>query len=369
MQHTPPVPGRARTLSLGLAAGLAVVLSGALSGCSLGGTSDAPDEAKGGGKRVVLATHESWAVPKDVLKEFTRQTGYKVTVQAVGDAGALTNKLVLTKGAPIADAVYGIDNTFASRAVDEGVLDPHTPQALPASAERFALPDAEASERLTPIDYGDVCVNVDDAWFADHGVEPPQTLADLTDPKYKGLFVTPGASTSSPGLAFLLATIAEFGEDGWREYWADLMANDTRVTAGWTDAYTVDFTAGGGGGDRPIVLSYASSPPFTIPKGADEPTTSALLDTCFRQVEYAGVLAGAENPEGARALVDFMVSPTFQKALPDNMYVFPVDESVPLPELWARWAEVDPDPLTVDPGQVAEHRDEWLTDWAEITTR
>jgi thiamine transport system substrate-binding protein len=147
------------------------------------------------------------------------------------------------------------------------------------------------------------------------------------------------------------------------------MANDTRVTAGWTDAYTVDFTAGGGGGDRPIVLSYASSPPFTIPEGGDEPTTSALLDTCFRQVEYAGVLEGAANPEGAKALVDFMQGETFQAALPENMYVFPVDDSVELPDVWAKWAKTPEEPLSVDPATIAENRDEWLTTWGEITTR
>lgn len=347
-----------------------LLLSLALTACSLGGASTAPDSQDGPpSKEVVLATHEAWAMPKQVLAEFTRQTGYRVQVQTSGDAGALTNKLVLTKDDPIADAVFGIDNTFASRAVEEGVLAEHSPQAVPESAADYELPDEEAAAALTPVDFGDVCVNVDNAWFARKGIEPPRTLADLTEPRYQDLFVTPGASTSSPGLAFLLATIAEFGEEGWQDYWEKLMANGTRVTAGWTDAYTVDFTAGGGGGDRPIVLSYASSPPFTIPEGADRPTTSALLDTCFRQVEYAGVLEGANNPEGARALVDFMLTPTFQAALPDNMYVFPVDRSVELPDGWARWAETARRPLSMDPDRVAEQRDEWLTTWAEITTR
>lgn len=342
------------------------------SACSLGGTSDeTPDEAAGDAenKEVVLASHESWSVPEQVLAEFTRETGYTVEVEAAGDAGALTNKLVLTKGSPIADAVYGVDNTFASRAVDEGVFVDYAPSDPPASAEELELPDDAGAAALTPVDYGDVCVNVDDVWFEKEGIEPPSTLDDLVDPTYKGLFVTPGATTSSPGLAFLLATVAEYGEDGWEKYWEDLMANDTRITAGWTDAYTVDFTAGGGGGDRPIVLSYASSPPFTIYKGGDRPTTSALLDTCFRQVEYAGVLEGAANPEGAKALVDFMQGETFQAALPENMYVFPVDDSVALPDVWAQWAKTPEDPLSVDPATIAENRDDWLTTWGEITTR
>ncbi|HEU4513504.1 MAG TPA: thiamine ABC transporter substrate-binding protein [Nocardioidaceae bacterium] len=348
----------------------------AVSSCSLGGgtADDTADEGTGStagpaDKQVVLATHESWNVPAKLMKQFTRETGYEVTVEAAGDAGALTNKLVLTKGSPIGDVVFGVDNTFASRAVEEGVFADHEPADQPASASMFEMPDQAGNEALTPVDFGDVCMNVDDVWFQDEGIEPPKNLADLTEKTYQDLFVTPGATTSSPGLAFLLATIAEFGEDGWEQYWEELMANGTRITSGWTDAYTVDFTAGGGDGDRPIVLSYASSPPFTIPEGGTEPTTSALLDTCYRQVEYAGVLEGAENPEGAQAFVDFMVGPDFQAALPENMYVFPVDESVELPDLWARWAKVPDQPLSVDPAEVAANRDEWLTTWGEITTR
>ncbi len=342
------------------------VSTAALAACSVGGGSS--DQSGGTGKTVVVASHDSWAMSKKVLAEFTRKTGYTVKVEPNGDAGQLTNKLVLTKGSPIADMVYGIDNTFASRAVEEGVLADYTPADLPASAATYALDVPQQAAQLTPVDYGDVCVNIDDTWFARHGVTPPKTLDDLTKPAYRGLFVTPGASTSSPGLAFLLATVAKYG-DAWPAHWEKLMANGTKITSGWSDAYEVDFTAGGGGGDRPIVLSYASSPPFTIPKGATKPTTSALLDTCFRQVEYAGVLAGAKNPAGARAFLGFMEQKSFQEALPDNMYVFPVDAQATLPGDWAKYAKVATKPYTVAPADVAKNRDTWLREWSDVTTR
>jgi thiamine transport system substrate-binding protein len=347
---------------------LASVLSlTVVASCSVsGGTAD---ESEGSAdKTVVVASHDSWAMPKSVLARFTKETGYTVEVQPNGDAGQLTNKLVLTKGSPIADVAYGIDNTFASRAVDEGVLVDHTPKDPPASASDYALADAAEAAQLTPVDFGDVCVNIDDAWFRKRGKTPPKTLDDLTEPAYKGLFVTPGATTSSPGLAFLLSTIAAYGDD-WPSYWKRLMANDTKLTSGWSDAYEVDFTAGGGGGDRPIVLSYASSPPFTIPEGGDRPTTSSLLDTCFRQVEYAGVLKGAANPDGAKAFVDFMTQRPFQEALPDAMYVFPVDEQAALPPAWAKFAKVAPEPFTVPPREIAENRDAWLREWGDITSQ
>jgi thiamine transport system substrate-binding protein len=334
--------------------------------CSVGGTTGGTSGSDG--KTVVVATHDSWAMSKKVLEEFTAKTGYTVKIEPNGDAGQLTNKLVLTKGSPIADMTYGIDNTFASRAVDEGVLADYTPKGLPSSASSYALKDPTDARQLTPVDYGDVCVNIDDAWFKQHKVTPPRTLDDLTKPEYKGLFVTPGASSSSPGLAFLLTTIAAYG-DHWPDYWSKLMANGTKITSGWSDAYEVDFTAGGGKGDRPIVLSYSSSPPFTIPKGASKPTTTALLDTCFRQVEYAGVLKGAKNPAGAKAFIDFMTRKSFQRALPDNMYVYPVDRTVALPADWAKYAKTAPEPFTVPPAEIAKNRSTWLSQWSDVTTR
>jgi thiamine transport system substrate-binding protein len=334
--------------------------------CSVGGTTDGTSGS--GGKTVVVATHDSWAMSKKVLEEFTAKTGYTVKIEPNGDAGQLTNKLVLTKGSPIADMTYGIDNTFASRAVDEGVLADYTPKGLPSSASSYALKDPTDARQLTPVDYGDVCVNIDDAWFKQHKVTPPRTLDDLTKPEYKGLFVTPGASSSSPGLAFLLTTIAAYGGH-WPDYWSKLMANGAKITSGWSDAYEVDFTAGGGKGDRPIVLSYSSSPPFTIPKGASKPTTSALLDTCFRQVEYAGVLKGAKNPAGAKAFIDFMTQKAFQRALPDNMYVYPVDRTVALPADWTTYAKTAPEPFTVAPAEIAKNRSTWLSQWSDVTTR
>jgi thiamine transport system substrate-binding protein len=343
---------------------LAVLL--AITSCSVvGGDDDKTDVDPGPPDEVVLVTHESFVMSDELIAQFEQESGYDLEIKASGDAGALTNKLVLTKDNPTGDAVFGIDNTFGSRAIDEGVLEPYGAE-LPEGAETYAL-EGDDEQRLTPVDTGNVCVNVDDTWFAAEGLEPPTTLEDLTKPAYADLFVTPGATTSSPGLAFLLATIAEYG-DAWPDYWTRLLDNGTKLTEGWTDAYQVDFTQGGGGGDRPIVLSYDSSPAFTV-DGKGGTTTSALLDTCFRQVEYAGVLAGAANPAGAEALVDFMVGPDFQAALPEAMYVFPVDAAAPLPPDWAKFAVQPEEPYVVDPAEVAANRDAWLTEWSDVTSR
>ena len=339
----------------------------ATSACSaVGGSATDGDRTEGAApSEVVLVTHESFGLPDELVAQFEEETGFTLTTRAAGDAGTLSTKLALTAGDPTGDVAFGVDTTFASRTIDEDVFDTYEP-TLPEGAEDYALP--EGADRLTPVDVGHVCVNVDTTWFAEKDLAPPASLEDLTEPAYQGLFVTPGASTSSPGMAFLLSTIAEYGDD-WPAYWERLLANGARVVEGWSDAYYTDFTQGGEDGTRPIVLSYDSSPAFTLSEDGTKSTTAALLDTCFRSVEYAGVLAGAANPEGAQALVDFLLSEDVQAALPESMYVFPVSSAVDLPEDWARFAEQPTDPYAVDPAEISANREAWLTEWTDVTTR
>jgi thiamine transport system substrate-binding protein len=342
-----------------------LALTWPLAACSVvGEKSDDTDQSSDNGT-VVLVTHESFQLPKKVVREFEDESGYDLETRAAGDAGTLTTKLVLTKDNPTGDVAFGVDNTFASRAVEEGVFAEHGVE-LPAGAEDYALEGA-AADLLVPVDNGNVCVNVDRTWFADHHLQPPTSFEDLADPAYRGLFVTPSALSSSPGLAFLLATIAEYG-DAWPDYWERLIANDTLVVDGWEDAYFGDFTQGSEKGTRPIVLSYDSSPAFTIADDGTS-TTRALLDTCFRQVEYAGVLDGADNPEGARALIEFLLTTTVQRELPESMFVFPVVDGVELPPAWKKHAEQPASPYTLDPTEIATNRESWLEEWRDIVTR
>ncbi len=359
-----------------------VLVSGSLlalaltAGCSTMGESgskatEPPPSAQGGtadnevGGQVVLISHDSFNLPKKLVADFERDSGIDLVTRSVGDAGTLATKLSLTKDNPTGDLSFGVDNTFASRPLDEGVFATYQP-ALPAGAEEFALD--EGSEQLTPIDVGHVCVNVDTTWFDKHSITPPETLADLADRTYQDLLVTPGASTSSTGMAFLLSTIAAYGDD-WPTYWTSLLDNGAKVVDGWEDAYYGDFTQGGAKGARPIVVSYDSSPAFTVPKGSDTSSTAALLDTCFRQVEYAGVLEGAANPAGAEAVIDWLLSDEVQAALPTSMYVFPVSDDVEVPTDWAEFAVQPTDPFSVPPADIAANRDQWLSEWTDLVTR
>lgn len=307
---------------------------------------------------VTVVTHDSFAIPDTLVADFEARTGLKVTFAAPGDAGMLTNQLVLTKDQPLGDVAYGVDNTFASRVADAGVFADYTSGApAAADAAKFAVPGAG---NLTAVDYSDVCLNIDLGYFSSHDLAAPKTLDDLTKPEYKGLLSVSNPATSSPGLAFTFATVAAFGPD-WPAYWEKLRANDVKVTASWSDTYFTDFSAPNYGGDKPIVLSYASSPPSEVIDG--EPTSAALLDTCFRQIEYVGVLTGAKNPKGAQEVVDWMLSDEFQSALPDAMYVYPVSTTATIPDSWKEYAPLSTKPYSLTPAQIDAQRDDVIATW------
>ena len=317
------------------------------------------------GTTVTLLTHDSFNLSPETLEAFTQGTGIVVEQLAAGDAGALVSQACLTAGSPLGDVLFGIDNTFLQRGLDCGIFEPYASPMLADVPDRFEI---DPQQRVTPIDFGDVCLNY---WIDsfDGTPPPPASLDDLIDPAYADMLVVQSPETSSPGLAFLLATIARYG-DGWEDYWAALRRNGVSVTAGWGDAYYGEFTAGGG--DRPIVVSYASSPPaeviFADPP-VDQPPTGVVIESCYRQIEFAGVLAGADNPRGAEALIDFMLTATFQEDVPLNMFVFPVAESAALPEAFVEHAQIAEDPFILDPAEVEAGRDAWTDRWVEIVLR
>lgn len=320
---------------------------------------------------VRLVTHDSFNVSEDVLTAFIDETGIEVEILRLGDAGQVVNQAVLTAGNPLGDVLFGVDNTFLSRALEANIFIPYTPDNLDTIDERFIL---DPEMRVTPIDYGDVCLNYDIAYFRDNNLAVPDSLSDLVDPEYRGLLVVQNPATSSPGLAFLLATIAEFGTEGdytYLDFWAELVANDVLITDGWSDAYFGFFTMGSEDGTYPLVVSYASSPPFTVDEETGLPTTASIVadGMCFRQIEFAGILAGTENEEAAQQLIDYMLSEPFQEDVPLQMFVFPVNEEAELPELFAEFAQTPENPVTVDYAEIEANREQWIEAWTETVLR
>lgn len=315
-------------------------------------------------KEVIVQVHDAWAMPQSVLNEFTKETGYKVKIITNDGVAQLADKVALKAGSPDGDVVYGLDNSYAGRAVNAGALAEYTPAKQPSESRQYAL-DGVGGKELTATDFGDVCVNADTTWFAKKHLALPSTFDDLVKPQYKGLLAIPAASQSSTGLAWLLGTISAKGS-AWQSYWQALLKNGAKVDSGWTQAYNGDFTQGGGKGTYPLVVSYSTSPPYTIPSGKTVPTTIALLNTCFRQVEYVGVLKGAPNEAGAKAFVNFMVGKQIQGAIPENMYMDPVRTDVSVPTLWEKWAPLSKNPWPMSQTEIAANRDTWVSQWRDL---
>ncbi|MFW6042406.1 MAG: thiamine ABC transporter substrate-binding protein [Chloroflexota bacterium] len=335
------------------------------------------EEAEGDGEaeavELTLMTHDSFDASEEVLAQFEEEHNVRLVLLPSGDAGTSLNQAILARDNPLADVFFGVDNTFLSRALEADIFETYESPMLEQVPDRFKLDD---SSRLLPVDFGDVCLNYDKAYLQENDLEPPQSLDDLADPAYRGLLVVENPATSSPGLAFMLTTIANYGTEGdytYLDYWSDLRENDVLVTNDWNDAYYGNFTVASDG-DRPIVVSYASSPPaevvFADPPVDEAPSAAVTAPrTCFRQIEFVGILSGTEHRAEAEALVDFMLSETFQEDIPLRMFVFPVNENAELPESFVTYTEVAEEPAEVDLEQLEANREAWIEAWTETVLR
>jgi thiamine transport system substrate-binding protein len=311
-------------------------------------------------------THDSFNVSEEVIAAFEAANKAKVELLPSGDAGAALNQAILSKNNPLADVFFGVDNTFLGRALKEDIFEPYQSPLLADVPDALEL---DPDHRLLPVDFGDVCLNYDKAWFAEQGLEPPDSLEDLADPAYKGLTVVENPATSSPGLAFLLTTVSTFGEDGYLDYWTSLRENDVMVVNGWEDAYWGQFSAASDG-LRPLVVSYASSPPaevyFAEEPPEEAPTAAVTSDgTCFRQIEFIGILKGTKNRALAEKLIDFMLGQSFQEDIPLQMFVFPANEKAALPEVFTKYTTIPANPASISPAVIDSNREAWLEAWTQ----
>ena len=279
----------------------------------------------------------------------------------------MLNKAILAKDAPLADVMFGVDNTFLSRALEADIFDAYQSLALSDVPAEFVL---DASYRALPVDYGDVCINYDKKYFEENNLAVPASFEDLAKPEYNGLLVVENPATSSPGLAFMLATRAYFG-DSFLDYWQSLKDNGVVVVDSWETAYYTNFSASSGQGPQPMVVSYASSPAAEVflasEPPADAPTASIVASgMCFRQIEFVGILKNGQNRDLAEKFVDFMLGKQFQEDMPLNMFVYPVNQTAQLPEVFTKYAQVASQLADISYDDIAANRDAWIEAWNEV---
>ncbi len=318
-----------------------------------------------------VMTHDSFAVRENLILDFEKENNAKINFLLSGDTGAALNRAILTKESPQADVFFGVDNTFLSRALAEGIFEPYDSLVL---ANINAALRVDPGNYALPVDFGDVCINYDKSYFEQNQLPVPSSLRDLLSPEYNGLLVVENPATSSPGLAFMLATIAEFGEAGYLDFWKDLRANGLVVVNDWETAYYSNFSASAGQGNQPMVVSYGSSPPaeviFSESPLQDAPTASIIApNTCFRQIEFVGILKGTQQRELAQKFVDFLLDVPFQEDLPLQMFVFPANQNAKLPSEFEKYAQISDQPAVVDLDLIAQNREKWIQDWTLTVLR
>jgi thiamine transport system substrate-binding protein len=314
-----------------------------------------------------VMTHDSFAASTTIVSAFEKANDAKVVFLKSGDAGAALNKAILTKDAPLADVFYGVDNTFLSRALDSGIYVPYASTVLSQIPAQFKL---DTQNRALPVDYSDVCITYDKAYFASHNLPVPVTLEDLAKPEYKNMLVMENPATSSPGLALLMATIQHFGTNSYLDYWKSLRANGVVVVDGWETAYYTNFSGSSGHGPQPLVVSYATDPAAEVVNATtpltDSPVGSMLgAGTCYRQIEFVGILKGTRQLGLARKFVDFMLGQQFQQDMPLQMYVYPVNPTAKLPDAFVKYNQIPAQPAALDPAVIASNRDQWIQAWTQ----
>lgn len=324
--------------------------------------------AQAGPGQLNVMTHDSFAVTDSVLKAFEKENNVKVNVTLSGDVGSALNKAILTKSAPLADVFYGIDNTFLSRGLTAGIYEPYQSPLLNQMPMEFQLDKTNA---VSPVDFGDVCINYDKAFFSGKNLPIPTSLDDLLKPEYRGLLVIENPAISSPGLSFLLTTIAKYGNQGYLDYWRQLRSNGVVVVNDWNTAYYTNFSGSSGKGAQPMVVSYNTSPAaevvYATTKLTDAPTASLIGDgMCWRQVEFVGILKGAKNLPMARKFVDFMLGRSFQEDIPLKMYMYPANAGAALPEEFAKYVQVPAHAASLSPELIAANLDTWIVQWRKI---
>ncbi len=344
-----------------------------LTGCTPTKTEEAPQfsEIAEESKQLNIMTHDSFSASERVIAQFEESNNVKLNFLKSGDTGGALNRAILSKESPLAAVFYGVDNTFLTRAINADIFEPYNSPELSNIDEAFIL-DKEFN--VLPVDYGDVCINYDKAYFSDNNLALPQSLEDLLKPEYKRLLVVENPALSSPGLAFMLATISHFGEDGYLDFWKSMRENGVVVVNDWETAYYTNFSASSGRGPQPMVVSYGTSPAAEViyaDEELDDTPTASLVgdDMCYRQIEFVGILKGTKNRQLAEKFVDFMLQKEFQEDIPLQMFVYPVNKLAILPQEFVDYTQSPQNPASMLSETIDTRREQWIQDWTDTVIK
>lgn len=327
---------------------------------------------------LTIVTYDIIAITDDVLNEFTNQTGVQVEMIRTDDAGGILEHLLLTKDNPQADLALGLDNTYLQTAFQFDLLAEHGAQ-IPVLDSKATIP--YNGNKAVPFDQGYICLNADTQALSENHISFPTTLEELTAPDWKGKTAFPSPVTSSPGRAFMVASIDYFEQQSSNttafDWWADMADNDAIFTTGWTEAYETHYTGGygiwneGHIGDAWLTVSYCHSPGVEALYGGNS-TISAAVDidfASFSQVEYAAPVNGGGSKNAVNAFIEFLLTDEVNTNMPENNLMYSVLEGKDLPETngYRYHSPVPSQPSTIEMDRIGQEMDDWLKDWRDST--
>jgi len=296
-----------------------------------------------------------WGPGPAVFSAFEEKYGIKISAISAGDAGQVMQKAIIEKDNPRADLLIGIDNNLLAKAVNEKILEPYKSKNLNRIPKELLF---DPTNRLTPFDYGYFSIIYDSEKISN----PPLSLNDLLKPEYKDSIILMDPRTSSPGLGFLLWTIAEYG-DGFTEYWQKLMPSVLTITDGWDSGYGL-FTEG----EAPMVLSYTTSPAYHAEYEDNYRYRTAIFSSGhYMQIEGIGIVKNSKNRKNAELFIDFILEDTIQNIIPLTNWMYPVNTHLELPDSFM-YAPKPKATLIIDSKKINRQLVGWIEEWISAVT-
>ncbi len=297
-----------------------------------------------------------WGPAPKVIPKFEKKYNVKVQMISVGDAGHVLNRAILEKKNPRADIILGIDNNMLSKALDSGILEPYVSKNLSLLPDELIF---DKTHHITPFDHGYFAIVYDTKKIS----KPPVSFEDLLHPRFRNKLILEDPRTSSPGLGFLLWTIAVYKED-YLKYWERLRPNILTITEGWDTAYGL-FTSG----EAPMVLSYTTSPAYHVEYEDTTRYQAAIFkEGNYLQIEGMGILKGSKNRMLAEKFIDFILTEDFQMEIPLTNWMFPVNPEVKTPDSF-RYAPKPDKTLSLDTFEIERNQDRWIKGWLSVVTK
>lgn len=296
-----------------------------------------------------------WGPGPKVKKAFEAQCGdCTVTFVALDGGVDILQRLRLEGASTAADVVLGLDMNLMEEARDLDLLIPHG-----ADTAALTLPIGWDDDTFLPYDWGQFAFVYDTEALPN----PPASFQELLDAPDDLKVIISDPRTSVPGLGLLLWIKHVYGEDAG-EAWQQLNQHVLTVASGWSQAYFSLFM----NGEAPMVLSYSTSPAYHMAVDhTDRYQAAAFEEGHYLHVETAAITRNAKNPSLARAFMQFMLTPDFQRHIPLGNVMYPAIElDDELPPAFDRL--IDPEGFTFSPDEVQKHRREWIREWLNASS-